>query len=352
MRLLNPKTSRPFFSFTYRKFIRRRSLFPRILSIYLLPFTLFYLLAVYLKRIFTRKVKLRVPVISVGNITAGGTGKTPLVKYIAMFYQKKGKVPVISTSGSKRKRGKLLKAHLWDEILMLKANIPGIKITGKKKEEIVSSLSGDMNEVVIIDDGFHCHYLWKNLDILVIDMERPFDNNLLLPAGLLREPCREIKRADVFILSHPYMVNTCKSQILIEYLKTFNKPVFIMDYKIEGLRDKENVFSLDIIKDRNIIAFTGTGNPYSFFSLLSREIKGKIYGVVYPDHFEYRVEDIKELEDICRNRNIDILITTEKDYVKIKNYKVSVPLYYLKIYPVLKGINGKDFDTFLLNVIK
>ncbi|MDD3726542.1 MAG: tetraacyldisaccharide 4'-kinase, partial [Candidatus Ratteibacteria bacterium] len=212
--------------------------------------------------------------------------------------------------------------------------------------------SNSNKDVVIIDDGFHCHHISKTLNIIVIDMANPFDNGLLLPAGLLREPLWELKRADVFILSHPYMVDRPTYQKLTGYLKKFQKPVFIMDYKIECLKDKEKELATDFIKDKDILAFTGTGSPFNFFSLLATLSPKKIYGAVYPDHFHYQKEDIEELEDMCIKKNASCLITTEKDYIKTTMYECSIPMYYLKIRPVLKSTEGKEFDTLLTNVVK
>ncbi|HPC34444.1 MAG TPA: tetraacyldisaccharide 4'-kinase, partial [Candidatus Absconditabacterales bacterium] len=106
--LLKLRTSRPFFSSIYRGFILRGDLLVfKIISVYLLPFCLFYLAVIYLKRCLIRKKKLDIPVISVGNITAGGTGKTPLVMYIVSFYQRYGRHIIVSSSGAiKKSRGR------------------------------------------------------------------------------------------------------------------------------------------------------------------------------------------------------------------------------------------------------
>ena len=325
----------------------------KIISVYLLPFSLFYLAVIYLKRCLIRKKKLDIPVISVGNITAGGTGKTPLVMYIVSFYQRYGRHIIVSSSGAiKKSRGRYLKAAMEDEAVMVKKNFPDITITGKSIEEITGKMTGNKKDIVVLDDGFHCHHLFKNMDVLVIDMANPFDNNMLLPSGLLREPKKELKRADVFVLTHPYMVNKTKYQGLINYLGYFKKPIFIMDYEIKSMENDRGEISPEFIKNRVIIGFTGTGCPLNFFSLLSALSPSKIYGIIYPDHFLYQKQDIKELESAFLEKDAEYLITTEKDYVKLNGYEWKVPLFYLKIKPVVKSINGEEFDILLFNTVK
>ncbi|MCX8082686.1 MAG: tetraacyldisaccharide 4'-kinase [bacterium] len=323
-------------------------MFFKVLSIYLIPFSLCYLAVIYLKRCFVRIRRLEVPVISVGNITAGGTGKTSLVMYIADFYQRYRKHIVVASSGNKKGQ---INSSMEDEAIMLKQNIPGITITGKKIEEIYKELSGNKKDIVILDDGFHCHHIYKDMDILVIDATNPFDNNFLIPAGLLREPKRELKRADVFIISHSSMVDTMRCKNLIRYLKRYRKPVFTMDYKIDSIQNNINGhLPLSSLKGKVLLAFTGTGNPFSFFSLLSTVSPLKIYGVIYPDHFHYQTQDIKELEDTFLKKGAEYLITTEKDYVKLSEYRWKVPVFFLKIKPILN--NREEFDILLYNTVE
>ncbi|MCM8830533.1 MAG: tetraacyldisaccharide 4'-kinase [Candidatus Omnitrophica bacterium] len=351
--LLTLKTSRPFFSSIYRKFIIREDILVfKIISVYLLPFCLFYLAIIYLKRCLISQRKLDIPVISIGNITAGGTGKTPLVMYIASLYQRYGMGIIIASSGAGKGRVRYLNTEIEDEAVMIKNNFPNITITGKKIEEIIRGMNGDRKNVVIFDDGFHCHYIYKDIEVLVIDMANPFDNNMLLPSGLLRESKRELKRADVFILSHPYMVDKKEYQSLVNYLGYFKKPIFIMDYKIDALRNNRGEISSEVIMNKVVIAFTGTGSPFNFFSLLSTLSPSKIYGIIYPDHFNYQKQDIKELESTFFKKDAEYLITTEKDYVKLIKYDWKTPLFYLKIKPVIKSINEDEFDTLLFNALK
>ncbi|MCM8820849.1 MAG: tetraacyldisaccharide 4'-kinase [Candidatus Omnitrophica bacterium] len=351
--LLKLRTSRPFFSSIYRRFILWEDLLVfKIISVYLLPFSLFYLAVICMKRALTRRRKLDIPVISVGNITAGGTGKTPLVMYIASFYQRYRKHIIVASSGAIKGRVRYFNTELEDEAVMVKNNFPDITITGKGIKEITKGMKRDKKNVVIFDDGFHCHHIYKDIEVLVIDMANPFDNGWVLPAGLLREPKKELKRADVFILSHPYMADDIMYKNLIDYLVRFKKPIFIMNYEIESFKNKRGEVSSEFIKNKVIIAFTGTGSPFNFFSLLSTLSPSKIYGIVYPDHFNYQKQDIKELESTFFKKDAEYLITTEKDYVKLIKYDWKTPLFYLKIKPVIKSINEDEFDTLLFNALK
>lgn len=307
---------------------------------------------IYLKKCFIRENKLSVPVISVGNITVGGTGKTPLVMYIAEFFQRQEKRVIVACSGGAERKKMAREIKLEDEALMVKKNFPKAILTAKKGGEIKKEICGDNKDVVILDDGFHCHCFYKDLNILLVDMTNPFDNNMVLPSGLLREPKRELQRADIFVLSHYNASDYLNYGRYTKYLQQFKKPIFTMEYKIESLRNNGQEMPPSVVKNKVVLSFAGIGHPFNFFSLLSALSPSKIYGVIYPDHFCYKRQDVAELEDAFLEKKAEFLITTEKDYVKLKRYEWRVPVSYLRIKPMLKNINGDGFDTLLLDIVE
>lgn len=342
MEIIQLRSSRPFFSFFYNRFVfRRKSVFFRMLSLCLLPFSLVYLLAVLVKKTCSRPKKYGFPVISAGNIVSGGTGKTPLVMEIVKALQSAGKTAAVASSGFR------------DEALMMRNNFPGLVLAHKSREglEKLKGFSG----TVILDDGFHCRWVHRDLNILVLDASNPFDNNLLIPSGLLREPKSFIRQADVFVLTRPYMINQGEAEKLYGYLSRFNKPVFIMDYEIECLKGGSGEADPGAVCGKNVIAFAGIGSPLNFFSLLSGLHPAKINGIIYPDHFDYRERDINRLCWLYLKQKPDYIVTTEKDYVKLEGRcPDELPLFYLKTKPVLRNTAGekKDFDTLLTGMLK
>ncbi len=339
------KTSRPFFNFFYKRFILPRNpLFFEILSAYLLPFTLFYLAAVFLRRIFTTPEKFAFPVISVGNIVSGGTGKTPLVAAIVKTLAGKGRRTAVLSSGASHS------SRTADEIQMMGKNFPELLFASKKAAEIKKlALKMDKpGDTAVIDDGFHSLHIHKDADILVLDISNPFDNNRVIPSGLLREPLRSLKRADAFVLTHPYMAGADSKRELISYLGRFKKPVFIMDYEIKCLKNSASELPPSVVRGKSIIAAAGIGNPINFFHILLKLSPGRICTAVYPDHFKYRDFDIGEMCALIEKEKPDYVICTEKDYVKLEGrFPGEIPLFYLKINPVLTNSSGEKtgFDA-------
>ncbi len=352
LEIVNLKTSKPFSEFFFRRFVlHRNSLFFAILSVYLSPFTLFYLLIIYCKKILIPERKLKLPVISVGNIISGGTGKTPLVMSLIKILQNQGKKIIILSSGVDDNFSKSR-----DEILMISKKFHGLTFSSKKNKKIKEIVTDRYRsyDICVIDDGFHCHHIHKDLDILVVDMSNPFDNNMVIPSGLLREPIPSIRRADIFILTHPYMVNAREAAKLRIYLEKLKKPVFVMDYEIECLKNPDREIPPETIQGRNIIAIAGIGNPLNFFHLLLKWTPERIYGVIYPDHFRYRDFDIHELYGLYIKKNPDYIVTTEKDYVKLQGKcPPELPLFYIKTRNIITNTNraNKNFDAFLSEML-
>ncbi len=306
-----------------------------ILSAYLLPFTVFYLLAVTIRKLFSQPAKYGFQVISAGNLVCGGTGKTPLAMEIAKTLRTAGRPVAVASSGFR------------DETLMVRRNFSDI-IFARKNRRGFESLGG-FDGTVIMDDGFHC------LNIMLLDASNPFDNSILLPAGLLREPKRYLREADVFIVTRPQTADKKAVESLYAYLDRFGKPVYAMDYAPDYMEGISERIDTSNVRGKNIIAFAGIGNPLSFFALLAGLSPEKITGVVYPDHFRYTERDINELCCLYLKKKTDCIVTTEKDYVKLESLiPCELPLFYLKTKVFLTDAAGKktDFDSLLDVMVK
>lgn len=304
--------------------------------------------------------RLPYKVISIGNITIGGTGKTPATIAIAEEAKKRGFYPIILTRGYKgkakgpcfvnvlgneleqglnngiqdskfkiQKNSSLVTRHsslLYGDEPILMAwrlkDIPIVKCSDRYKggmfaiDNLKSQLSDIGSRILfILDDGFQHWKLYRDIDIVLIDGSNPFGNRRLLPIGPLREPLSELKRADMFV------VTKMKNEELSEELKYINPkaPVYFSEYKIHGIRDiDDNEYKIEILSDKKIFAFSGIANPDSFIQTVRSLCKNVVGFKAYRDHHQYSQADIIYLMQQCNALNCDFLLTTEKDIVKIK----------------------------------
>ena len=313
-----------------RRLLDRRS----VLNFILLPLSLLYT-AIHQMRLTlyylgVLKVKsLPCMVISIGNITVGGTGKTPMVIALARALRDKGKkVAVLSRGYKDEGKG-------GDEALLMSKRLGDMPvITGGNRY-----LSGTYTiekygvDTILLDDGFQHVQLKRNLDILLIDSTNPFGNGFTLPAGILREPIRNIKRADVIVLTRASQLKDIN--YVINRIKTYNPsaPIFKARHKPEGfirLADGK-IEGVELVKDKRILIFSGIGNPEAFsFSL--KELDAKIIEVMdYPDHYIYDERDIKSIEQRAKALSAEMIITTEKDAMRLSDILLPENLWALRI---------------------
>ncbi len=283
----------------------------------------YYLIIEIRRRLYScglfKTSKLDCKVISVGNITLGGTGKTPLVEFLAKELKERGRKVAVLGQGYLAHRllgdeGALLKKKLGDIPLLIDKN--RIK-TGK--EAIEKYRTGTL----ILDDAFQYQRLNRNLDIVLIDATNPFGNGYLLPRGFLREPIKNLSRADFFILTKTNLAEEEEVSFLKEKLakqfpqiplaETEYKSICLFNLLTNEKRDLRDLFS----QEAGI--FSAIGNPEAFSHTAKSLCRVKTE-VVFPDHHQYRAKDIRKIIDICVQKNIRIIITTEKDAVKIKDF--------------------------------
>ncbi|HNY25147.1 MAG TPA: tetraacyldisaccharide 4'-kinase [Alphaproteobacteria bacterium] len=253
----------------------------------LLPFAVVYYIAskiIYFYRLFWQKASKR-PVICIGNILAGGVGKTPIVMEVAKFLN----APVVMRGYKKNNKN----LQSGDEAKMLQK--AGIDVyVGSRKKNIVLLNKQKSKTPIVMDDGFQNPTIKKDLSIIVFDENIGVGNGFVLPAGPLREPIFAIKRADAVII-----IKSVKQKLKHKF---YGKPVFYATNKT----------ILPKVKNK-IIAFAGIGYPQKFFDSLSprAEIVKK-----FPDHYNYKKSDLDKLFSLARKENAD-LVTTEKDWVRL-----------------------------------
>jgi len=261
-----------------------------IWSILLFPFSIIYFFLSNINKIRVSK-KFNIPIICVGNIYLGGTGKTPLVKEIFKIFKSFGKNPGFV---------KKYYDYLEDEILMLKE--VGKVFSTRKREEGINHLVENNYDLAILDDGFQDFSIKKDFSILCFTQNQWVGNGLLIPSGPLRERLGSIKRASCIIINGNKDENIEKQINKIKQSK-----IFYSQYKPKDI----NKF-----KDKKIFAFTGIGNPFNFFKLLKKNNLQVLDHKAFPDHYNYSIKDLEKLKLMANELNA-ILVTTEKDYFRI-----------------------------------
>jgi len=260
-------------------------------SIILYPLSLLFLFASLAIKFLKIQKKFSVPIICVGNIYVGGTGKTPLALEIFRIIKSSGKNPAFVKKGYD---------YLYDEIQMLEKI--GKTYLNKNRKEAISSLVALEHDVAILDDGFQDFSIKKDFSILCFNSRQLIGNGFLIPAGPLRESFKSIKRADCIF------INGDRNIQFENKINKINKnaQIFYSKYKIKNLEN---------LKNKEIIAFAGIGNPSNFFDLLKENNINVKRTYSFPDHHNYSQKDF---DKIIRDDRIKI-VTTEKDYYRMSD---------------------------------
>ena len=277
-----------------------------------------------------RPVNLSVPVISVGNLTWGGTGKTPLVEAILIYLSSKGIRAALLTRG-----------YGHDEDRLLASKLPNITvIKGKKRAcNAINFQKKQDTDIFVLDDGFQHFKIKRDIDIVTINATQPFGNGLLVPAGILREPPEALRRAHIAVITKTDLVTeqslvALRSKVrsissVIDIYCSKHTPKFF--YTANGEKKP-----LEYIKGKNIVCISGLADNDSFIKTIQRLDGIVCRNLSYIDHHSYTEYDLIELKNILRDLNINIVVTTEKDWVKLENIKLSIV--------------GKDIEFLILKI--
>ena len=273
-------------------------------SIILYPFSLLFLVTSLVIRLLKTQKKFPIPVICVGNIYLGGTGKTPLALEIFKIVKSSGKNPGFIKKGYD---------YLYDEIQMLEKI--GKTYLNKNRKEAISELISFKHDVAILDDGFQDFSIKKDFSILCFNSNQLIGNGFLIPSGPLRESFQSIKQAECVV------INGTKNLEFEDKIKKINEniKIFYSKYKIKNL---------DKFKNKKVLAFAGIGNPSNFFELLKKNNINVKETISYPDHYNYSEEDYGFL---IKKKEQDVLLaTTEKDYYRL-NEKMKESFDYVDV---------------------
>ena len=313
------------------------------------PLSLFYQITLFIRSFFykinfleTRSLPCKV--ISVGNITAGGSGKTPTVEYLSRLLQSKGKKIGIISRGYRRNSKKTLivtdgktKPKTWktfgDEPYLLAQKLDNIPIiVGKSRYEAGIKMIETFNpEIIIMDDGFQHISLSRDLDIVLVNSKDTKETHRLIPVGMLREPISNLSRADLVILTK---TNTHKpSDYLINIIENLKCPIINNKIELDDMliNIKGESYALDIINSKNVYLFSALGDHEGFERIMESTGAIIVGHDKYPDHYIYTPGDLKNIEENANKNGANFLITTEKDIIKIKDYNSKVRLYAVRM---------------------
>jgi tetraacyldisaccharide 4'-kinase len=346
-----------------RETITKITLFPLYLLSWFYQWALMVRLFLYRLGIFKRE-KLSCAVISIGNITVGGTGKTPLVQSLAQFLVEKGKKPVILSRGYKgrgKQRIQVLSGRgdtlpRWEETgdepyLLAKKLMTVPVIVGK--DRVYSgkyALRLFSPDVLLLDDGFQHFRLKRDIDIVVIDAQNGFGNGHVLPRGPLREPLRGLGRADLILLNKVTDSGDCYRLEREIRRRNATAPIFFSHYKAVGvssLKEGEG-YPPEFLKGRKVMALSGIANPRYFHFLLIQLGAEIVSELSFPDHHHYAPQDLIPIKE--KSLGSELIITTEKDGVKLKEKTFeNLPLFVLEV--ALQVTREEEFKEYLLQVV-
>jgi tetraacyldisaccharide 4'-kinase len=315
----------------------------------------------YKNKILT-SFSLGCPVIIVGNLTVGGTGKTPVTEMLAKKLLKKGRKVAIISRGYKSKKDPLLKRFFrWmthrqppppkivsngrslllcsekagDEAFMLARNLPGVPVIVDKDRVKAGNYAIKMfgADVLLLDDGFQYFRLSTNMQWLLIDRTNPFGNGKLLPCGILREPTSHINRASCIIITKSNDEADVKLEHTIRKYNSSAKIIYCRHAPKHLVSLKDNsIKPLSYLKDKRVAVFSGIAMPDSFENFITTMGGHVAYKRRFLDHHRFLVGELERMDENASYVNADLIITTEKDSVRIdEGFGFSTPAYYLRL---------------------
>jgi len=328
---------------------------------WLLPLSWLYGLVVFIReKLFDWKIlsqaQFDIPVICVGNITVGGTGKTPHIEYIIRLLEKDHNIAVLSRGYKRATKGFILAdekssfEEIGDEPYQIKNKFPDVivAVDEDRKRGIGKLLSLKKKpDIILLDDGFQHRYVKPSYSIVLTDYNRPVFNDALLPAGRLREPVAALERANMIIVTKcPPVLKPIDTRIMLHDLNVFPYQTLLFSRikydNLVSLFNQKDLFSkneipLDSISNKKVLLVAGIASP----EILLRKIRkytDSVKLITYPDHHNFTQQDIKAIEqtfyDLGDKDTITVL--TEKDAVRMAKYnklseKLKNSMYYLPI---------------------
>ncbi|MCF7913298.1 MAG: tetraacyldisaccharide 4'-kinase [Candidatus Cloacimonetes bacterium] len=340
-------------------FIRRHLIKRSLLSFMLYPLSLVWGIVQRYRRDFWKMKggkRANVKIISIGNITAGGSGKTPFTIWLAKQLQQQGRKLAVSHRGYKgdfeyknsiiSDREKIFPeaAKAGDEALLLAEKLAGIPVcAGSDRWQSIQLLEDKYPdlEMIILDDSFQHLKVHHDLDIVILKTVSPLGNGFVLPAGILREPVSVLKDADLIILNG--------KGDFPDFLRNYKKITRQGDYRVSGIFLNNKIeIGLSELAAGKLGIVSGIADPASLENTLSDLNLSYNFHLKFPDHYHYSANsDRVTIEKQIKTSQVDYIITTEKDYTKLRFLSLSIPVAVLRIEFYLLKDDFSDFSALL-----
>ena len=352
----------------------------------LLPFSWLYGFGVGFRNILFEMGILKsrsytVPVISVGNITVGGTGKTPHVEYLIRLLKDKANVAVLSRGYKRKSHGFVLAdaetpmKMIGDEPYQMKQKFPDITVAVDSKrtrgiDHLISGEAGKDIDVVLLDDAFQHRYVKPGINILLVDYHRLIIYDELLPAGRLREPVKSKDRADIVIITKcPWNLKPMEFRVITKAMKLYpyqqlffstheyEMPIAVFPEEQGKLGASETLDSLASLKDKNVLLLTGIGSPEQMKHDME-QMTDHVTPLTFSDHHDFKQKDIVAInEAFAALPEPKVIITTEKDATRLAvleelSSEVKQHLYKLPIYIQIMQDQEELFNQAILGYVR
>ncbi len=332
----------------------------KVLRKFLLPFSIIYHVIIFVRNYLydigkLKSSKFSIPIIGLGNLTTGGTGKTPHVEYLIKLLQNEFQIATLSRGYGRKSIGYILakspaNTHLiGDEPMQYLTKFRNIMVcVSEDRTEAIGKLVKRENppQVILMDDAYQHRKVIPGLNILLLEYDSIFVNDYLLPAGNLREPRSSIKRADIIIITKsPTILVPIERKRILENLPSNPKQTIFFSYikygefnKIFGTQNTMQMGAGYYTEKRfTILLVTGIANPSGIIEYL-RRLTDKVEMLVFPDHHEFNKKDLHKIQQTFDNiaNQSKIIVTTEKDAMRLRNPGIDsaiqkLPFFFLPI---------------------
>ncbi len=348
------------------------NLFLKSFRILLLPFALVYWLVIAIRNwMYNKKIlhstSFALPLICIGNLSVGGTGKSPMVEYLVRLLKDKFKVATLSRGYKRRTKGYALANEtsdaldIGDEPMQFHLKFPDVPIAvGEERLDAIPQLLHDRPEtqVIILDDAFQHRAVKAGLNILLTDCNNLFTRDFYLPTGDLRDLKSEYKRAEIIIVTkcNPDLSATEKQELIKEINPRSGQSVFFTAIQYSQPYHIQTKLGYSFNKDTEILLVSGIANPRPLKSMLEKHSRG-YYMLQYPDHRIFTIDDLKEIrKKFTSIDSVDkIILTTEKDAVRLVKFNTEItglPLYVIPVrHHFLFGEEGR-FAQLVIDFIR
>lgn len=336
----------------------------KLLRFLLFPFSLLYGLITWCRNLLydhniLSSKSFQTPIIIVGNLSVGGTGKTPMVEYLVRLLKSSYTIAILSRGYGRNTKGHLNvnKNHkaieVGDEPLQyfLKFKSVSVAVNERRVAGVQNLLNDASPKVVLLDDAYQHRKINGSFLILLTKYDDLFTDDFLLPTGNLRESGRGANRADVIVVTKcPESLTKNQQDVITFKLSKFNKPILFSAISYASVTKGSFSYSIAQLISKEIVLITGIANPAPLLEYLKKN-KINFHHLKYPDHHDFSKKDVKEINTTFMNldSNEKILLTTEKDYVRLQD---KLPqLSFLEIETKFLNHKDKEFNSLVLNSI-